>query len=98
MAGRYPGARLFWIMGADQWRALPAWKNPQRLAALVEFIVFSRDGAPEPRPGWRMHHVQGTHPASATAIRRLVATGGVAEDWLAPQVMEYIRTMNLYKA
>lgn len=98
MARRFPGARLFWIMGADQWRALPAWKNPDRLAELVEFIVFSREGTPGPRPGWRMHHVPGTHPASATAIRRLVATDGSGEDWLAPQVMDFIRARNLYKA
>lgn len=98
MAGRFPGARLFWIMGADQWRALPAWKNPEKLAALVEFIVFSRDGEPAPHPGWRMHHLPGTHPASATAIRRDLAAGGPAMDWLNPEVADYIREKGLYNA
>ena len=97
MARRFPGARLFWIMGADQWRALPSWKNPDQLAELVEFIVFSRDGAPEPHPAWRMQHLQGTHPASATSIRRDLAAGTSSNDWLAPAVADFIRERGLYK-
>ena len=98
MAKRYPGARLFWIMGADQWRALPAWKYPERLAGRVEFIVFSRDGEPAPHPGWRMHHLPGTHPASATAIRRDIAAGRNPTDWLPPEVAEFVRQKDLYNA
>ena len=98
MARRFPGARLFWIMGADQWRALPDWKEPERLAALVEFLVFSRDGRPEPRAGFRMKPLSGTHPASATAIRRDVSTGGSALEWLPPAVASYILQHGLYKA
>lgn len=98
MARRFPGDRLFWIMGADQWRALPSWKHPERLAERVEFIVFSRDGAPEPHPVWRMHHLQGTHPASATAIRRELAAGGSGSEWLAPEVADFIRKRRLYYA
>ena len=98
MTRRFPGARLFWIMGADQWRALPLWKHPDRLAELVEFIVFSRDGAPGPHPGWRMHHLPGTHPASATAIRRELAAGGSADLWLTPEVADFIRGRRLYNA
>lgn len=97
MARRFPGARLFWIMGADQWRALPSWKNPDQLAELVEFIVFSRDGPPRPHPRWRMHHLPDTHPASATAIRRDLAAGISPNDWLAPAVADFIRERGLYK-
>ncbi|WP_193210961.1 nicotinate (nicotinamide) nucleotide adenylyltransferase [Luteolibacter marinus] len=98
MARRDPGARLFWIMGADQWRALPGWKEPDRLAELVEFIVFARDGAPEPHPGWTLHSLQGTHPASATAIRRALAEGEKSIPWLDPDVEGFIRARGLYNA
>jgi nicotinate-nucleotide adenylyltransferase len=98
MAGRFPGAKLFWIMGADQWRALPQWKEPGRLAELVEFIVFARDGVPEPHPGWPMHFLPGTHPASATAIRRALAVGLDPVPWLDPAVAEFIRKQRLYNA
>ncbi len=97
MARRFPGARLFWIMGADQWRALPDWREPERLAELVEFLVFSRDGSPQPRAGFRMTPLQGTHPASATAIRREIAAGKPAE-WLDPAVAAHILQRGLYKA
>ncbi len=98
MARRFPEADLFWIMGADQWRALPNWKEPERLAKLVEFIVFARDGMPEPHPGWRMHFLPGTHPASATMIRQDLAEGLCPVAWLDPAVAEYIRERRLYNA
>ena len=96
MARRYPGSRLFWLMGADQWRALPHWKEPERLAATVEFIVFARDGQPQAHPGWRMHSIPGTHLASATAIRRML-TEGNPPSWLPPAVADYIVRKGLYK-
>lgn len=96
MAHRFPGARLFWLMGADQWRALPRWKEPERLAKLVEFIVFARNGAPEPHPGWTMHFLKGTHPASATAIRQALAEGQTGLSGLAPEVENFIRKQRLY--
>lgn len=98
MARRHPGARLFWIMGADQWRALPDWKEPDRLAELVEFIVFARDGEPLPHPGWRLHFVDGRHPASATAIRRDFARGRVPDAMLDPAVTAFILQRGLYNA
>lgn len=98
MARRFPGAKLFWIMGADQWRALPRWKKPDRLAGLVEFIVFARDGVPEPHPGWRMHFLAGTHPASATVIREELGAGRRALPWLDPAVEDFIRQRRLYNA
>ncbi len=95
MQRHHPSARLFWLLGKDQWDALPRWREPGKLAAAVEFIVFSRGGDPEPRAGWKMHHLPGTHPASATAIRREFAAGRVP-DHLAPAVLDYIRSHGLY--
>lgn len=90
MVGRFPGSRLFWIMGADQWDALECWAEPQRLAACVEFIVFSREKIPEPRQGYIMHHVDGGHPASSTAIRKALCQGETAHPWLHPEVARWI--------
>lgn len=98
MARRFPQAQLFWLMGTDQWRALPRWKNPERLAGLVEFIVFARDGMPEPHASWTMHFLEGVHPASATAIRQDLAEGRTELPWLSPRVEDYIRQRRLYIA
>ena len=108
MTARYPDATLFWLMGTDQWDALPRWNRPDHLASLVEFIVFARgakegsqdgskNGAHEPngREGHRRHTIQGDHPASATAIRNSV-TSQLKTSWLHPAVTQYIIDNQLY--
>jgi nicotinate-nucleotide adenylyltransferase len=96
MTRRFPAARLFWLMGADQWRALPRWKEPDRLAGLVEFIVSARDGVPEARAGWAMHFLAASHPASATAIRQALVEGQSGLPWLDSEVEKFIRQRHLY--
>lgn len=98
MRARFPGARLFWLMGTDQWLALPRWNRAGHLASLVEFIVFTRGEEPAPREGFRLHSVRGDHPASATAIRQALRTGdtALARKWLDPGVYRYIRRHGLY--
>jgi len=97
LAAQFPESHLFWIMGADQWQALPRWKNPEMLASLVEFIVLARDGQqPEPREGYRLHVVHGEHPASASAIRHAIANRENAIPWIHPKVAEWIDLQSLY--
>jgi len=93
---KHPSARIFWIMGYDQWNALPRWKEPEKLAGEVEFIVFSRSGDPQPRDGWKLHSLKGTHPASASAIRESFNAGNPCSEWLPPLVSAYIRKNQLY--
>lgn len=93
---KFPDTRLFWILGTDQWRVLPQWAFPKRLAARVEFIVFERGEQVAARAGYRMHRLPGIHPASATEIRHAIA----AESpplWLHPQVAEWIHQKKLYQ-
>ncbi len=98
IASDFPNARLFWIMGADQWLALPRWKNPETLAATVEFMVLARDGQqPEPREGYRLHVVHGEHPASASAIREAISNGTGHIPWLHPAVADWIHDCKFYK-
>jgi nicotinate-nucleotide adenylyltransferase len=97
MAERFPEARLFWIMGGDQWDALLKWKYPERLAAHVEFIVFTRAGRLNPRDGFVLHALEGGHPASATTIREDFARGETNHPWLAPAVSSWIDERSLYQ-
>ena len=96
MAAKFPEARLFWIMGGDQWESLPAWKHPERLAKCVEFIVLSRGEELSPREGYRLHRVHGAHPASATEIRQAIAQGALTHPWLLPSVEQWIEDRSLY--
>lgn len=95
--GECPDARLFWLLGTDQWESLPRWKEPEKLAAMLEFIVFRRGPAPKPRNGWRMTSIEGAHPASSSAIREEARNGHVPTDWLHPEVARYIEEHRLYQ-
>jgi nicotinate-nucleotide adenylyltransferase len=96
MAARFSDDRLFWIMGGDQWDALPSWKNPERLASCVEFAVLSRGTPLRSRIGYHLHTIPGHHPASATAIREAISVGK-SPPWLHKDVMRYIISRNLYR-
>jgi nicotinate-nucleotide adenylyltransferase len=73
----YPAARLFWILGADQWAAIGDWAKPEILRESLEFLVFPRQPfpPPSPRPGWRAEFLRTLHPANATALRTALAEG-----------------------
>ncbi len=95
IATKFPDAELFWLMGTDQWQALPRWDRPEHLAKLVKFIVFTRDQIPEAREGFELHCISGNHPASATKIRASMPKH-LLTDWLSPQVADYIKQHSLY--
>ncbi len=96
MAARFPSDRLFWIMGGDQWLALPLWKNPDILARHVEFIVLARGAPIMPREGHRLHVIHGDHPASSTAVRQAARDGSTDLPWLPASVASHIRENGLY--
>lgn len=91
----FPAARLFWLMGEDQWSVIESWNHPEILGSLVEFIVHTRGGTPAHTPGFRAHFIDGDHPASASEIRRQ-APSRLASEWLHPNVERHIRSGGLY--
>lgn len=97
MKQAFPHARLYWIMGTDQWDVLLDWARPERLAACIEFIVFTRGKPPLPRDGYVLHAIEGDHPASATTIRKAIAVGETAHPWLNPDVSRWITDHGLYQ-
>ena len=44
-AAQFPDARLYWLMGADQWAVIDRWARPDILRNRLTFIVFARDGS-----------------------------------------------------
>jgi nicotinate-nucleotide adenylyltransferase len=93
---QHPGAALFWIMGSDQWKALPRWKHPRRLAALVEFVVFPRPDPARARAGYRMIPLPLRHDLSASQIRERVAQGLPIKGLVPGAVARYIQDCRLY--
>ncbi|MEN8772697.1 MAG: nicotinate (nicotinamide) nucleotide adenylyltransferase [Akkermansiaceae bacterium] len=88
-------ARLFLIIGFDQWKSLPRWKNIETLALDIEFIVVGRTEQPHLQEGYRAHFINGNHPASASEIRKKLSEG--REDrWLHHDVAKHILEKDLY--
>lgn len=44
MAAAEPGARLWFVLGADQLSELPRWRDPQRILAAARLAVVPREG------------------------------------------------------
>ena len=86
-----PETEWFWIMGYDQWEALPRWKNPEILASSVTFLVFTRGLEPQARDGYCMKALHGTHPASSSALRDRDGKDHLRADWLHPEVLSWIQ-------
>ncbi|MFQ5927318.1 MAG: nicotinate-nucleotide adenylyltransferase [Terriglobia bacterium] len=106
---RWPRARLFFILGADQFLTLPTWKNYRTLIKLCDFIVATRPGfrvsatraariVPKLREADRVHWLTAVHAdVSATAIRRRARRGASLRGWVPPLVEDYIRSAGLYR-
>ncbi|MBG7609157.1 MAG: nicotinate (nicotinamide) nucleotide adenylyltransferase [Verrucomicrobia bacterium] len=88
----HPGNQWFWIMGGDQWKVFTSWRNSEVISELAEFIVLARNGEEvQPIEGYRLHVVEGEHPASATKIRRSLAMGEENISFLDPRIATTIQ-------
>jgi nicotinate-nucleotide adenylyltransferase len=96
---RFPGAQIFYIIGADHVPLLPKWREAAELARLLEFLVVPRPGeaAPEFPRGFRGRQLKGFPIAlSASEIRGRVRSGLAVDLLVGPAVAEAIRHNALY--
>jgi nicotinate-nucleotide adenylyltransferase len=96
---RFPGAELFYLIGADHVPSLGKWREAEELAKLVEFVVIPRPGEPEasfPAP-FHGRTLRGFPlGVSASQIRARVKAGLTVEHLVPPAVAEAIRNYHLY--
>ncbi len=96
---RFPGAKLFWLIGADHVQTLTQWRDARLLADLVEFLIIPRPGEspveiPDPFTGHRL--IGFPLGVSSSQIRQRVRDG-LAIDALTPAaVAEAIGNIRLY--
>jgi nicotinate-nucleotide adenylyltransferase len=98
-ARRFPGAELFYLIGADHAALLSKWRDAAELAGLAEFVVLPRPGqSPSlPPPPFRSCQLQGFPTAiSASQIRDRVRAGLPVDLLTMPAVAEAIRDYRLY--
>ena len=98
-AARFPGAELFYLIGADQVAQLEKWRAAEELARLVEFAVIPRGGAATvgERPPFRLRKLQGFPVGiSSSQIRARVRAGQPIQPLVPAAVAEAIRNSRLY--
>jgi nicotinate-nucleotide adenylyltransferase len=98
-ARRFPGAALFYLIGADHVPSLAKWREAAELAKLVEFLAIPRPGQADAAfvAPFRGRTLKGFPlGVSASQIRARVKAG-LAIDHLVPAaVAEAIRNNQLY--
>ncbi len=96
---RFPGASLFYLIGADHVPTLPAWREAQELARRVEFIVIPRPGQASallPAP-FRGRELAGFPLGVSSSQIRARVKAGLSINGLVPDaVAEEIRNSRLY--
>ncbi len=105
LAGQHPTARLYLIIGVDQWADFGRWREPVEIGRLAEVAVMARAGE-EPKAldpastrgeTFAFIEVGVTRvDVSATQIRRRVADGLSVRYLVPDRVRQIIEADNLY--
>src|ERR1017187_4366175 len=98
-AKRFSGAKLFYLIGADNAPKLNEWREPAELARLAEFVAIPRPGgaaAVFPAP-FRGRMLRGfPFGVSSSEIRARVKAGLPIENLVPAAVAEAIRNLKIY--
>jgi len=99
-AEKFPGARLFYLLGADNAAKLNEWREPAALAALAEFVVVPRPGGATAvfPPPFRGRVLQGfPFGVSSSEIRARVKAGRPIDHLVPASVASAIRETGVYQ-
>ena len=98
-AKKFPGAKLFYLIGADNAAKLNEWRAATELARLAEFVAIPRpgDAAPVSPPPFRGRLLRGFPFAiSSSEIRTRVKAGLTIENLVPAAVAEAIHAARIY--
>jgi nicotinate-nucleotide adenylyltransferase len=98
-ARRFPGAKLYYLIGADHVASLGQWREAKDLAMLMEFVAIPRPGQEEgafaaPFKGRTLKGFP--FGVSSSEIRARVKAGKAIDHLVASAVAEAIRNYHLY--
>jgi nicotinate-nucleotide adenylyltransferase len=98
-ARRFPGAELFYLIGADNAAKLGEWREAAELARLAEFVAVPRPGGvaaefPAPFHGRRLKGFP--FAISSSEIRTRIKAGKDIENLVPAAVAEAIRSAKVY--
>jgi nicotinate-nucleotide adenylyltransferase len=98
-----PEARLWFILGADQYSAMSRWYRPGEVGRLARLVVMSRPGEPRPRT-WAGHSRSRVRfldvvpvDIAAADVRARLASGRSVRYMLPTAVTAYVGRQRLYR-
>lgn len=100
---KYPDHSFALIMGEDNLKGLPKWKNSDKLIENYQIIVYPRLFAGEKQENEYLKHENISMvnapiiELSATEIRNMIKNGKNVRPMLPPEVFEYLDGSNFYK-
>lgn len=94
-AAQFPGARLHYLIGADNLRELHTWRRIDELRRRVQFVVFGRNAGSADAHGFP--EVPRRIDISATDIRARVARGASIRYLVPEAVRTIIAEHQLYQ-
>ncbi len=95
---KYPGARLFPIVGDDAAAAIASWERVDEVVHMSTLVVVDRPGEPSELPdSYQWRHVEVPHLEVSSTDLRCRVTDGRPLDFLVPEkVIAIIRDRGLY--
>ncbi len=102
LAGLFPSAALFLVVGYDALLDLPKWRKPEAILARARLLVVPRPGE-RPRPSAMVDGRYELLPfkemtLSSTEVRERIAAGEPFEHLVPPGVAQLIRERSIYDA
>ncbi|HEX8208581.1 MAG TPA: nicotinate-nucleotide adenylyltransferase [Longimicrobium sp.] len=99
LAARHPGDELVLLIGADNLREIPGWREPGEILRLARVAVLSRDGAgvPPDAPIPATYVAVTRVDVSATEVRRRAAAGETIRYLVPDAVRALVERRGLYR-
>ena len=100
LAGRWPSAELFWLIGADAVRTFDKWREPGKIVELATVVVLQRAGdaaGTGTMPGTPRWLSTRRIDISSTEIRERVREGKSIRGFVPDAVADFIAAEQLYR-
>jgi len=100
LTAEWPGANLFWLVGADVPKSFAKWREPDRIVQLATIVVLQRSNeAPDLSlmPGTPRFIPTRRIDISSTEIRERVKSGKSIRGFVPESVAAYIAAHRLYR-
>lgn len=96
---KYQKDNIFFVMGSDNFRKMPTWKNYEDLIKNYNIIVIERERKKirNENPKNIIEFIpEKLASADSTIIRKMIKNNENVKEYLNPKVYEYIKKNNLY--